>query len=220
MGGGFSGAGLAACIQLSMCANSQFDPAKDSDVRANVSAMFGREVDEWERWGTAVSQSPVLRQLCRIERGANGYDLFHASVEDYFDKGLARKVAKLSGMPGVAARHYEFALKYLRTPFDILRYVASSEYLPEHDAYEEADASDPAFLPGGDQYRRVTSVYAEGEEHKLRPQTFVPGVRFRGVSREFGTLEEAVNDRIEYALCWYGANKATATWLNDPRNQT
>ena len=220
VGGGFSGAELAACIQLSMCANNQFDPAKDSDVRANVSAMFGREVDEWERWGVAVSQSPVLRQLCRIERGANGYDLFHMSVEDYFDKGLARKVAKLSGMPGVATRHYEFALKYLRTPFDILRYVASSEYLPEHDAYKEADASDPAFLPGGDQYRRVTSIYAEGEEHKLKPQTSIPGVAFKGVSREFGTLEEAVNDRISLAWCFYKTDKRTAMQLVDPRNQT
>lgn len=231
VGGGFSGAGLAACIQLSMCASSQFDPAKDSDVRANVSAMFGREVDEWERWGAAVPQSPVLRQLCRIERGANGYDLFHTSVEDYFDKGLARKVAKLSGMPGVATRHYEFALKYLRTPFDILRYVASSEYLPEHDAYAEADASDPAFLPGGDQYKRVTSVYADFDKVNkyhpakdtavpyafLAPSTRIPGVKFHGPSGDFDTLEMAVNDEVYSRYCEFAADKQKLGWLVDPK---
>lgn len=221
VGGGFTGAGLAACIQLSMCANSQFDPARDSNVRANVSAMFGEEVDEWERWGAAVPQNPVLRQLCRVPRpNGNGYDLFAQRTRD-LDPELARKVAAVSGMPEVSDADLNHpATQSLTTPFAVLNYIAMTDYTSPHALHDEAAESDPRFLPGGEQRRRVTSVYAEGESHVLRPQTSVPNVMFRGPSGEFQTVEEAVNDLIRERLASYASDKRMTAWLADPRNLT
>lgn len=221
VGGGFTGAGLAACIQLSMCANSQFDPARDSNVRANVSAMFGEEVDEWERWGAAVPQNPVLRQLCRVPRtDGNGYNLFAQRMQD-LDPELARKVAEASGMPEVSDADLNHpATQSLTTPFAVLNYIAMTDYTSPHALHDEAAESDPRFLPGGEQRRRVTSVYAEGESHALRPQTSVPNVMFRGPSGEFKTVEEAVNDVIRERLASYSADKRMTAWLSDPRNLT
>ena len=221
VGGGFTGAGLAACIQLSMCASSQFDPARDSNVRANVSAMFGEEVDEWERWGAAVPQNPVLRQLCRVPRtNGNGYNLFARRTQD-LDPELARKVAAVSGMPEVTDADLNHpATQSLTTPFAVLNYVAMTDYTSPHALHDEAAESDPRFLPGGEQRRRVTSVYAEGESHALRPQTSVPNVMFRGPSGEFATVEEAVNDVVRERLASYSSDKRMAAWLADPRNLT
>lgn len=221
VGGGFTGAGLAACIQLSMCANSQFDPARDSNVRANVSAMFGEEVDEWERWGAAVPQNPVLRQLCRVPRtNGNGYNLF-AQRTQYLDPELARKVAAVSGMPEVTDADLNHpATQSLTTPFAILNYIAMTNYTSPHALHDEAAEADPRFLPGVEQRRRVTSVYAEGESHALRPQTSVPNVMFRGPSGEFQTVEEAVNDIMRERLASYASDKRMAAWLADPRNLT
>lgn len=222
VGGGFTGAGLAACIQLSMCANSQFDPARDSNVRANVSAMFGEEVDEWERWGAAVPQNPVLRQLCRVPRRSStgGYNLFVPRMQ-YLDPDLAKKVAAVSGMPEVTDADLNHpATQSLTTPFAILNYIAMTDYTSPHVLHDEAAESDPRFLPGGEQRRRVTSVYAEGESHALRPQTSIPNVMFRGPSGEFQTVEEAVNDIIQERLASYASDKRMTAWLADPRNLT
>lgn len=222
VGGGFTGAGLAACIQLSMCANSQFDPARDSNVRANVSAMFGEEVDEWERWGAAVPQNPVLRQLCRVPRlpSTGGYNLFVQRMQ-HLDPELAKKVAAVSGMPEVTDADLNHpATQSLTTPFAVLNYIAMTDYTSPHALHDEAAESDPRFLPGGEQRRRLTSVYAEGESHALRPQTSVPNVMFRGPSGEFQTVEEAVNDIMRERLASYASDKRMAAWLADPRNLT
>lgn len=222
VGEGFTGAGLAACIQLSMCANSQFDPARDSNVRANVSAMFGEEVDEWERWGAAVPQNPVLRQLCRVPRtNGNGYNLFANPGEDGMDPALARKVAAVAGLPEVTDADLNHpATKSFTTPFAVLNYIAMTDYTSPHALHDEAAESDPRFLPGGEQRRRLTSVYAEGKSHALRPQTSVPNVMFRGPSGEFQTVEEAVNDIMYERLASYESDKRMAAWLVDPRNLT
>jgi predicted NAD-dependent protein-ADP-ribosyltransferase YbiA (DUF1768 family) len=223
VGGGFTGAGLAACIQLSMCANSQFDPARDSNVRANVSAMFGEEVDEWERWGAAVPQNPVLRQLCRVPRVNNGrgYNLFAEPGEDGMDPALARKVAAVSGMPEVTDADLNHpATQSLTTPFAILNYIAMTDYTSPHALHDEAAESDPRFLPGGEQRRKIESMYEEGKSHTLRPQTVIPGVRFRGPSGEFETVEEAVNDIVNERLAAFSADKSMTMWLTDPRNLT
>lgn len=221
VGGGFTGAGLAACIQLSMCANSQFDPARDSNVRANVSAMFGEEVDEWERWGAAIPQNPVLRQLCRVPRTpGNGYDLF-ASAPDGFDPALARKVAAVSGMPEPTDADLNHpATQSLTTPFAVLNYIAMTDYTSPHALHDAVAEADPRFLPGGEQRRKVESLYAEGESHALRPQTSIPNVMFRGPSGEFATVEEAVNDIVKERMAAYAADKTKAAWLADPRNLT
>ena len=222
VGGGFTGVGLAACIQLSMCANSQFDPARDSNVRANVSAMFGEDVDEWERWGAAVPQNPVLRQLCRVPRlpSTGGYNLFVQRMQ-HLDPELARKVAAVSGLPEVTDADLNHpATQSLTTPFAVLNYIAMTDYTSPHALHDEAAESDPRFLPGGEQRRRLTSVYAEGESHALRPQTSVPNVMFRGPSGEFQTVEEAVNDIMRERLASYASDKRMAAWLADPRNLT
>ena len=220
VGGGFSGAGLAACIKLSMCANSQFDPARDSNVRANVSAMFGEEVDEWERWGAAVPQNPVLRQLCRVPRTqSNGYSLFAKADPFKYDPSIARKVAAVSGMPEVTDKDLADAAT-LSTPFAVLKYIAMTDYTSPHRLHDEAAEADPRFLPGGEQRRRVVSIYAEGDSHALRPQTSIPSVRFRGPSGEFDTVEEAVNDVVKERLSAYAADKNMTAWLADPRNLT
>ena len=226
VGGGFTGAGLAACIQLSMCANSQFDPARDSNVRANVSAMFGEEADEWERWGAAVPQNPVLRQLCRVPRTRdNGYGLF-ATSEGGVDPALAKKVAAVSGMPEVSDADLNHpATQSLTTPFAVLNYIAMTDYTSPHKLHDEAAEADPRFLPGSEQRRKVTSVYTEGEGHTLRPQTSVPGVRFYIDDFGYGptyvdTVEEAVNWRIETALADRASDKNFTMWLADPRNRT
>lgn len=219
VGGGLTGAGLAACIQLSMCANSQFDPARDSNVRANVSAMFGEEVDEWERWGAAVPQNPVLRQLCRVPRTTdNGYNLFAARQGD-LDPAIARSAAAVSGMPAVTDKDLTDTAG-LSSPFAILNYIAMTDYTSPHALHDEAAEADPRFLPGGEQRRRVESLYATGESHALRPQTSIPNVMFRGPSGEFATVEEAVNDIVKERMAAYAADKTKAAWLADPRNLT
>ena len=218
----FTGAELAACIQLSMCANEEFDPARDSNARGNVSAMFGSRVDEWERWGAAVTQNPVLRQLCMVPRGAAGYNLFaRRSAYADLDLRLARRVAALSGMPDVTREDLDHpATQRLVTPFSVLHYIARAEYTSPHAIHRDTSVRDGRFAPGGPGRRRIVSAYMEGESHKLRPQTSIKGVRFRGPSGEFFTIEEAVNDFVSEKLAAFAADKKMAAWLADPRNET
>lgn len=213
---------LMHLLRVQVCSERAFDSEREGDVRVDFSTVFGSELNDMERFGTAAERTLAGRALCRVPRLENGgYDLFAEVVNRHaFDGDFsAQAILEATGVSeDVGPDLWRYASRepnalfynVLRDMYPVAALVAmTKEGNTGHNAYLAAKGGTVLEEEEEEEGHQVISTYLSSDEaggrvNMLRPFTAAP-FKFTCELGSFDYLEDAVNALVD-------AQEADLTW--------